>query len=60
METLERLVAQTENDTLLTNLMQDGLNEIQNTVARFHEFEEANCRAINESKEMLEKESVSV
>lgn len=60
MENLERLMAHSQDDVMLTNLMQDGLNEIQSTVARFHEFEEANDRTVNEFKETLEKELVSV
>lgn len=59
MESLDRLMARLENDTMLTNRMEDSLNEIQSTVSRFHEFGETNHCAINQSKEKFEKEPVS-
>lgn len=60
MANLERLVAQSEKDATVTNLIQDSLNDIQSSASRFHELEKVNHRVINESKELLEMELVSI
>lgn len=60
METLERLMTQAEKDAAVTDLMQASLNDIQSSAMRFHELEKANNRVVNESKELLEMELVSI
>lgn len=55
MESLERLMVQSENDAMMADLMQERMNGIQSTVAQYHRFEEENDRATVESKEQLEK-----
>lgn len=56
MESLGRLMNQSENDAMMANLLH-RMNGIQctSTVARFHEFEEESDRAIDGAKEKLEK-----
>lgn len=60
METLERLMTQAEKDAAVTDLMQASLNDIQSSAMRFHELEKANHHVVNESKELLEMELVSI
>lgn len=48
-------MVQSENDAMMASLVLNQMNGIQSTVARFHEFEEENVRAINDAKEKLGK-----